>query len=194
MLHREAPDLFVMKTRRFFLIFILFFLFGCSTANFPVPPADAVLLSGVPFFRQDDFQCGPSALATVVNYWYVKKNIGKGPSYDDVVAAVYSPGAGGVLGVDLAFYAKRLGFGTEQYSGSIADIRASIKKNTPLIILVDYGFLMYQNNHFMVTTGYTEDGIVVNSGRKQNEVIPDRELERIWRKTGFWSLRIQPSS
>ncbi len=159
----------------------------------PVLPPGAVLLQSVPFFKQDDFQCGPSALATVIHYWYIKNNIDKRPSYDDIVAAVYSPSAGGVLGVDLALYAKRLGFGTEQYSGSIADIRASIKKNTPLIILVDYGFLMYQKNHFMVTTGYTDDGIVVNSGRKQNEIIPDRELEKIWQKTGFWSLRIQPS-
>ena len=183
-----------MKKRRFFSIFFLFFLFGCSTANFPVPPADAVLLRGVPFFRQDDFQCGPSALATVIHYWYVKKNVDKRPSYDDIVAAVYSPGARGVLGVDLELYAKRLGFDAAQYSGSIADIRDNINKEVPLIILVDYGFLMYQGNHFMVTTGYTDDGIVVNSGRKQNEIIPDRELEKIWQKTGYWSLRIQPSS
>jgi ABC-type bacteriocin/lantibiotic exporter with double-glycine peptidase domain len=183
-----------MKVRRLFSIFIVCLLYGCSSVNTPVLPPDGALLSGVPFFRQDDFQCGPSALATVIGYWYARKNTGKRLSHDDVVAAVYSPGAGGVLGIDLELYAKRLGFDTTQYSGSIADIRANIKKETPLIILVDYGYLMYQNNHFMVTTGYTDDGIVVNSGRKQNEIIPDRELEKIWRKTGFWSLRIQPSS
>ncbi|OPY72786.1 MAG: Peptidase C39 family protein [Syntrophorhabdus sp. PtaU1.Bin058] len=183
-----------MEKRRFLPIFILLFLLGCSTANPPVPPVDAVLLRGVPFFRQDDFQCGPSALATVIHYWYIKKNIDRRPSYDDIAAAVYSPSARGVLGIDLELYAKRLGFDATQYSGSVADIRDNINKEVPLIILVDYGFLMYQGNHFMVTTGYTNDGIVVNSGRKQNEIIPDGELEKIWQKTGYWSLRIQPSS
>lgn len=183
-----------MKTRRFFSLFLLCFLFGCSAVNTPVPLADMVLLHGVPFFRQDDLQCGPSALATVIHYWYVKNNISKRPSYNDVVAAVYSPSAGGVLGIDLELYAKSIGFDTAQYSGNIADIRDNINKETPLIILVDYGFMVYQNNHFMVTTGYTDSGIVVNSGRKQNEIISDRELEKIWQKTGFWSLRIQPSS
>lgn len=165
---------------------------GCAVSPVYVKPGEMVLIEGVPFFRQEEFQCGPSALATVVNYWYAKNNTGESLSYADAVAAVYSPSAGGVLGIDLELHAKKSGFNAIQYQGSIADIKKNIDRAAPLIILVDYGFSLYQQNHFMVTTGYTGKGIVVNSGRKQNEIIPEDDLEKIWKKTNFWSLLIEP--
>jgi ABC-type bacteriocin/lantibiotic exporter with double-glycine peptidase domain len=174
------------------LFIVLFFLIaGCATTRVMFPP-DVVLLNNVPFFEQDDFQCGPSALGTVLNYWYKKEKTGKSLAPQDIISEIYSSSARGVLGIDLELYAKRLGFRTLQYSGSIEDIRSNIDKGMPLIILVDYGISVYQQNHFVVTTGYTKDGIIVNSGRKENELILDEDLQKIWKKTGFWTLSITP--
>ena len=64
----------------------------------------------------------------------------------------------------------------------------------PLIILVDYGFSVYEANHFMVVTGYTKSGVLVNSGKKENQEISEGELARIWKKTttGTSSSRRRP--
>jgi hypothetical protein len=36
----------------------------------------SVILPGVPFFKQEAYQCGPAVLATVVDYWH--QRTGKG--------------------------------------------------------------------------------------------------------------------
>jgi ABC-type bacteriocin/lantibiotic exporter with double-glycine peptidase domain len=174
------------------IFIVLFFLIASCATIRVTSPTDALLLNNVPFFKQDDFQCGPSALGTVLNYWYKRGETGKSLAPQDIISEIYSSSARGVLGIDLELYAKRLGFRTLQYSGSIEDIRSNIDKGIPLIILVDYGISLYQQNHFIVTTGYTKDGIIVNSGRKENELILDEELQKIWKKTGFWTLSITP--
>jgi predicted double-glycine peptidase len=173
------------------IIFVLLFIFSaCATTHYL--PQDAKFID-VPFFKQDDYQCGPSALATVVNYWYGKTQSNTHLSQDEIIKEIYSPGAGGTLTIDLELYAERLGFSAEQYSGGIEKLRTSVDKDIPPIILVDYGFSVYQVNHFMVVTGYTEKGIILNTGRERNKVISNEELIRIWEKTGFWTLVIKPS-
>ncbi len=166
-------------------------LAACATST---PRSDATIIKDVPFFRQETNQCGPTALAEVMNFWYAKTGADKRTDPEQISAAIYSPSAGGVLNVDLELYAKAHGFQTEQYSGSLADLREHVDKSVPVLIFVDYGFLSYQVNHFMVVTGYEKGRIIVNSGRRQNEPVADGELEKIWRKTGFWTLVLRPSS
>ena len=157
------------------------------------PLPDNARFIDVPFFKQDDYQCGPSALATVINYWYGKTRSNKYVPHEEIIKEIYSPTARGTLTIDLELYAKRLGFSVQQYSGNIDDLRAAVDKGVPPVILVDYGFSIYQVNHFMVVTGYTEKGIILNTGRERNKIILNEELSGIWRKTGFWTLVIEPS-
>ena len=155
---------------------------------------DATIIKDVPFFSQEAHQCGPAALATVMNYWYEKMGTDKRTDPGQIAAAIYSPSAGGVLGLDLEMYARKKGFRTEQYSGSLDDLKERIDRGIPVLIFVDYGFLSYQVNHFMVATGYTKGRIIVNSGHRQNQPVPDGELEKIWKKNGHWTLVVEPSA
>jgi len=129
----------------------------------------------------------------VVNYWYLKGRSARQLSIETIVADIYSPSARGVLGVDLGLYARKLGFDVVDRAGSVEDIKRNIDLGVPVVILVDYGMLVYQQNHFMVAKGYTNDGIIVNSGREENQVILAEDLNKIWKKTGFWSLIVRPS-
>lgn len=133
-------------------------------------------------------------MATVLNYWYIKGNRAGRLDPEAIAAEIYSPSARGVLGLDLALYARKLGFEAHESSGSAALIRQSIDRGIPLIILVDYGVSLFQRNHFMVAVGYTDEAIIFNSGRRENEQIFDGELERLWKKTRFWSLAVTPSN
>lgn len=145
----------------------------------------------VPFYKQEEYQCGPSALATVMNYWCIKTAKGC-VSMEEISSEIFSSSARGVLGIDLELYAMKRGFSTEQFSGDTNIVKESIDSETPLIIMVTYGFLFYQINHFLVVTGYDEKGIIVNDGRNQNKHLRYEKLDRIWKKTGYWTLRIKP--
>lgn len=151
-----------------------------------------LLIPGVPFYQQDDFQCGPAALATVMNYWYARLGSKDPLAPGSIGKEIYSPTAKGVLGVDLELYAKRHGFSTSQYSGSLQDLRKLIDEKTPVLILVDFGIGVLQVNHFLVITGYTPNGVVANTGRAENEPISARRLEPAWKKTGYWTLVVKP--
>ncbi len=174
------------------IFFALSFICSACATTHPLPQEQDAQVIDVPFFRQDAYQCGPSALAAVVNYWYMKTQSNKYLSHKEIIKEIYSPTARGTLTIDLELYAEKLGFSVQQYSGNIDNLKALIDRGMPPIIFVDYGFSVYQVNHFMVVTGYTEKGIILNTGRERNKIISNEELIRIWKKTGFWTLVIKP--
>lgn len=189
-----APWLFFDGMRKLFPLICAVFLFLCACASSPpVLPDGSKMLSDVPFFPQDDYQCGPAALATVMNYWYIRQGGAERIGIDEITKAIYSPGARGVLPSDLENYPKKKGFSAQQFGGSVSDIRDHIDRGVPLILFVEYGLSFYQLNHFLVVTGYTRDGIIVNSGRRQSETITNSDLEKVWKKTGYWALRLSVS-
>lgn len=180
--------------RAFCLLLFFAFLTGCAgriTGSIQ-SPADVRIIQNVPFYADTDHQCGPSSLASVMNYWQSKNLSLSAVTPEEIRAAVYSEGARGTLGIDLEFYARKNGFQTMQYSGSIDDLRNNIQNKIPVIILVDYGVYFYQRNHYLVVTGYSNDSIIAHSGREE-KIISFNELEEIWGKTRFWTLIVKPS-
>jgi predicted double-glycine peptidase len=162
------------------------FLWGCAGPSPKLSAKTARVIEGVPFFPQEEFQCGPASLAGVLNYYGLRMT----PA--EIAAEVFSRSARGTLDMDMVFYAQRKGMKAEQYAGSFEDLQGSLDSRRPLIVLIDQGFWVYQNHHFMVVVGYDEGGIVVNSGREKNKFISRGAFLKTWEKTKFWTLRITP--
>ena len=178
----------------FCLLLLSVVLTGCAgmTAESIQSPADVRMIQDVPFYEDTNHQCGPSSLASVMNYWQGRKPSLNTVTPQGISSEVYSEGARGTLGIDLEFYARKNGFQTMQYSGSVEDLRNKILNDIPVIILVDFGAFFYQRNHFMVVSGYSSKGIIAYSGREE-KIISFDELGRIWGKTHFWTLIVKPS-
>jgi predicted double-glycine peptidase len=149
-------------------------------------PKTARVIEGVPFFPQEEFQCGPASLAGVLNYYGLRMT----PA--EIAAEVFSRSARGTLDMDLVFYAQRKGMKAEQYAGSFEDLQGNLDSRRPLIVLIDQGFWVYQNHHFMVVVGYDERNIVVNSGKEEHKVIYRDAFLKNWERAKFWTLRITP--
>jgi hypothetical protein len=168
-------------------LLILLFLPACA-ASFPQAPSGRAvrLIENVPFYPQEIFQCGPASLAAVFNHWGTKV------SPEEIGAEIFSQSARGTLTMDMVLYAEGKGFSVRQYKGDLAGLHRNIDSGFPLIVMVDYGFSIYEKNHFMVILGYNEEGLWVHSGREREKFIPLKDFLPTWEKTGSWTLLITP--
>ncbi len=169
-----------------FVPVLILILSGCATTGgrSVEQRGPSPVIQNVPFFPQEDYQCGPASLASVLNYR------GLAVTPDEVARAIYSKSARGTLNIDMALYAQSLGLEASQYKGGLDDLRQKIASDQPLIVLVDYGFSVLQVNHFMVVIGYGSEGVVVNSGRDEKKFIPMEDFLKSWEKTKYWTLLI----
>lgn len=166
---------------------ILFLLIlGCATAKEINKTYDnSRIIKNIPFYPQEEYQCGPSSLSGVLNYW------GVAAAPEEIAKDIYSRSARGTLNIDMIFYVRKKGLAVSQYSGSLEDLKEKIDSGYPLIVLVDYGAFFYQVNHFMVVIGYSENGVIVNSREEEKKFIPMDDFLGLWEKTKFWTLLIK---
>ncbi len=176
-----------MIMRPLICLLTLTVVFGCAGAGLPTgaqKDEHARIIKGVPFYPQEDYQCGPASLAAVLNFWGVPV------SPDDVAKEIYSQSARGTLGIDMVFYAQSKGLEASSYSGGLEDLRRKIDANQPAIVLVDEGFSLFREDHFMVVIGYNEEGFIVNSGKKEGVFVSSKDFLKTWEKARFWTLHI----
>jgi len=157
---------------------------SCAATPQRIKTHNARVIFDVPFYPQEEFQCGPAAMASVLRFW----NVTVEP--DEVAGAIFSKSARGTLTLDMVEYARGKGLVTEQVRGDRGVLVRTIDAGRPLIVLVDLGFSFFQRNHYMVVTGYADDGVVAHSGKHPHRLITWKEFLPAWEKTGYWTLLI----
>jgi ABC-type bacteriocin/lantibiotic exporter with double-glycine peptidase domain len=160
-------------------LFIIIFFFFLSFAN-----ASEFIISNVPFYPSEDNQCGPTSMAMVLNFLGIKVT----PA--EISKAIYSKGAGGTSDFDMMLHAKKLGLKSENYKGSLLDLKSKIKRGIPLIVMVDEGFWFYKKYHYMVVFGFNEKEIIVHSGKNEMQRIKIETFIKKWEKANFWTFLI----
>jgi ABC-type bacteriocin/lantibiotic exporter with double-glycine peptidase domain len=173
------------KRLALFLLFVPLLL-SCAETLYLKESKPSRIINNVPFYPQEDFQCGPASLASVLNFW------GIAVTPEEIAAEIYSPSAGGTLNLDMMLYSGKKGMKATYYKGSMEDIKNKIDLGHPMIVMIDLGKLFYQQNHFMVVVGYDENGIIAHSGKERLNPISLKSFTKTWEKTNFWTLWIRP--
>ncbi len=166
-------------------------LAACSTRTLPPDfsqPTESHTISSVPAFKQRTMQCGPAALASVLNHY------GNSISPDEIAAEIYRPESMGTLNLDLALYPRQRGYSTKWYSGSLRKLLNAVDRGLPLIVMVDRGLPPLQALHFMVVAGYTPEGLVVMAGEDKPELTRWKTFATQWERTNRWTLEIHPDT
>lgn len=156
----------------------------------PTRPAAERIIPAVPFFAQEQYQCGPASLAGVL------RHLGQdGPQAtpDGIAETIFRPGMHGTLSLDLALYPRTLGLASRWYDGSVADLMAAVDSGQPRIVMVDHGYGLVSTYHFMVVVGYAPDAVIVNSDRTPLQRLPWASFLRTWDRTDRWTLEVRPS-
>jgi hypothetical protein len=179
-------------------IFLSALLSGCSFiapqtyALKEARPADLparVELTEVPFFPQDDYYCGPSALAMALNAAGVKV------TPEELVDQVYLPGRKGSLQVEMIAAARRRGLIAYEIAPKVTDLLRELAAGSPAIVLENYGpFKSFPIWHYSVVVGYDLDRLEVirRSGKRPRLPTPLPVFEKIWKEEDYWALVVVP--
>ena len=154
-----------------------------------LPPGlpEKVELTETPFFPQQRYQCGPAALATVLNTAGVKV------TDEDLVPEVYLPARKGSLQVEMLAAARRHGLISYQLAPRFEDVLREIAAGTPVVVLQNLG--MFSSGwHYAVAVGYDYDKgtLVLRSGTQERDVMPFGVHEVVWLRGGYWAMVVMP--
>jgi hypothetical protein len=145
-------------------------------------------IQGVPFYKQSDDTCGPAALAAVLAFW------GRQANLEEITAKVYLPELRGTLPMDMESFSRASGFDTSSFSGTLDGLKEYVRKGFPVICLLDLGFWLYHQPHYVTVIGY-DDGnavIVEHDGVKPDSLMSYQKFSEAWSRAGFWMLVIRP--
>lgn len=149
--------------------------------------AQAATIEGVPFVPQaTDYYCGPAALASVLSYYGVPVD------QQSIADKIYDERIKGALFTDMQDYARARGFTTRLGQGSVDDIKTSLDNGRPVIVLVDLGFWVISQAHYLVVTGYDAQGFIAHNGLKPSQPFDYATFARIWKRKGSLLLVVSP--
>lgn len=177
------------------LLFVAGLLGGCGT----LPQVEALLaakatlppraeLTEVPFFPQDDYQCGPAALAMTL------KNSGVNITPEVLASQVYLPKRQGSLQVEMLAAARRHGRIAYQLVSSLPDLLREVAAGNPVIVLHNTGIRPLPLWHYAVVVGYDidKDEIIMRSGDKPRQRMPFTAFDFFWRDGKYWAMVAMP--
>jgi tetratricopeptide (TPR) repeat protein len=149
-----------------------------------------VELTETPFYPQTQYQCGPAALATVL------QSNGVEASPEKLSSQVYIPDRKGSLQIEMTAAARRHGMFPYQLEPSLTDLLTEIEAGNPVLVLQNLGFEWYPNWHYAVVVGYDieNEEIILRSGTTRRWVTSFEAFERTWQRADFWALVIVPIS
>ena len=178
-------------------VFALCLLAGCIS----LPQTEALRLEGgaglppraeldsVPFFAQEEYQCGPAALAMALNA------AGVAVTPDVLTEQVYIPARKGSLQVEMLASARRHGLLAYELAPELKDVLAEVAAGNAVIVLQNQGLFAFQPFwHYAVVIGYDLDNnqVLLHSGSRARRAMSFGLFEFLWIDAQRWAMVALP--
>lgn len=144
----------------------------------------AVELSDVPFYPQERYQCGPAALATLLD------SSGIRTSPDELAPQVYLPERKGSLQVELLAATRAAGRIPYPIDGTMAALTAELHAGRPVLVLQNLGTSWYPRWHYAVIVGAdaAAGDVVLRSGTIRRHITAVDTFLRTWGRGEYWGF------
>ena len=161
--------------------------FPISTTGTSGVPISASIPS-VPFFPQDDFQCGPAALAMVAQH------AGVTARPDELTAQVYVPGRQGAFPVEMLTATRRQGLVAYPLRPQLEDLLREVASGNPVLVFQNLSLPIYPVWHYAVVIGFDRERntVVLHSGVTERLEMSLFTFERTWARGGHWAMVALP--
>jgi len=178
------------------LLTCLLCMHGCTTAyqsrqilaDMPEDLPPAVELSATPFFAQTEHQCGPAALATLLQ----SHNVDVTP--ETLSTQMYIPERKGSLQIELAVAARRHGMLPYPLDPALNDLLVELAAGNPVLVMQNLGFGWWPQWHYAVVIGYdiANNELLLRSGTTRRWQTTFAAFVNTWKRADKWGLVIVP--
>lgn len=169
-------------------------LAGCSSLM-PTVPKDiqetvqtqpAVELKDVPFFAQEEFYCGPSSLAMILNHQ------GESTEPEKLAELVYLPGRQGSLQLEMLSAPRRLGYLSYKIEPQLPELLNAVNAGTPVLVLMNMSLQVTPQWHYAVVIGYepATESLILRSGPNKRETIKTATFLKLWERSENWGFTV----
>lgn len=147
-----------------------------------------VELTQTPFFPQEQHQCGPAALATVLGAAGVEIEP------ERIVPQVYLPERQGSLQVELLASARRNQTFAYELAPVLDDLLTEVAAGNPAVVLQNLGLSWSPRWHYAVVVGYdlAAGEILLRSGLERRQTMRMHTFEHTWARSGHWAMLALP--
>jgi tetratricopeptide (TPR) repeat protein len=180
--------------QRWLVLGMLAFVSGCANdirnmlSDLEQQRGDVELIQ-TPFYPQVTDQCGPSALAAILN------SSGVAVTPEVLKSRIYIPDRQGSLQIELL--AATRGYGRMPYliDTNISALLDEVRAGRPVLVLQNLGSNRAPVWHYAVLVGYLADErrFILRSGDQKRHVTSASRFARTWQRAGYWGvLSLQP--
>jgi tetratricopeptide (TPR) repeat protein len=145
---------------------------------------EAIELTDTPFFPQEEYQCGPAALATVLNAAVVVV----APA--ELVDQVYLPTQHGSLQIELLAATRRADRIPYLIEPTLVALRAELDAGRPVLVLQNLGLGFLPVWHYAVVIGMApaSDHVILRSGVERQKQSRATDFLRSWQMGSSWGM------
>lgn len=175
------------------LLVVLALLLGGCAGKVQLPAQSERLpqrveLSEVPFYPQEEFQCGPAALATML----VQRGVQTSP--EQLKPQVYLPGRQGSLKLELVAAARQHGQLVYPLEPQLDALLAQVAAGNPVLVMQNLGLDWYPQWHFAVLVGFDrpKNELILRSATVQRWTTDFSSFDRTWARAQRWAVVTVP--
>jgi tetratricopeptide (TPR) repeat protein len=164
-------------------------LAGCALSppladGLPASAPKKIELDSTPFFPQEDYQCGPAALATLLTASGVEV------APDALTPEVFLPERRGSLSLELIAAARRHGRLPYVLETTADEMVEELEAGRPVLVLQNLGVSQLPRWHYAVLIGYDAERnlAILRSGREQRLEMKWQRFAGSWHRGGRFAM------